>query len=354
MSEKLDSAELRELAQVLGVTLGEPNVQERQSLARYTSLRVGGPADLLAVTRNAGELRQAVTLAWALKVPCRVLGSGANVLVSDAGIQGLVVLNRARSADFGERGVNAESGASFSTIARQSVTRGMAGLEWATGIPGTVGGAVVGNAGAWGGNVASALVEVSILKPPSSVETWPAERLEFGYRTSVLKSGTALGQPPAIVLGARFSLEAGDPEELKSRVAEIARHRKRSQPTGASCGSVFKNPPDDYAGRLIEAAGLKGYRHGGAHVSKVHANFIVNDRDATATDVRVLIDTMKREVEALSGFCLDLEIELLGAWDDYVDFDGRATPGSTEVASPERNGQRPQVQPLEQRVGGSA
>lgn len=302
------------LAEALEARLGVGSVRKGESLARYTALRVGGPAELVVVARDAAALRAAVELAWQHGVPCRVLGGGSNVLVGDAGIRGLVVLNRAGKVTFGDREVWAESGASLSTVARRCVSRGLAGLEWAAGIPGTVGGAVLGNAGAWGGDVASVLVQARVLEPGGSVALWPVERLGYEYRSSVLKRQEARGEERAVVLEALFRLQPAEVEDLEQRLAEIAQRRKASQPPGATCGSVFKNPPGDYAGRLIEAAGLKGTSRGGAIISPVHANFIVNRGGATAGDVKALIDLARRQVEAGTGVRLELEIELLGGW----------------------------------------
>jgi UDP-N-acetylmuramate dehydrogenase len=315
---------LDRLADDLAVALGASAVKANQSLARYTALRIGGPAGLLVVAEGIQALQRAVTLAWEHQVPCRVLGGGSNVLISDAGLPGLVILNRARAVVLpspGEQGqrlgracVRAESGASLSTVARRSVARGLAGLEWAASIPGTVGGAVVGNAGAWGGDVASTLVRAKILEPGSVVVEWPVERFEYGYRTSILKWHASEDVPQAVVLDAEFALQATDREDLEARMTELVAQRKASQPPGASCGSVFRNPPGDYAGRLIEAAGLKGKRKGGAEISPVHANFIVNHGDATAADVRALIDLACQTVQARFGLTLEMEIELLGDW----------------------------------------
>lgn len=305
------------LAEALQARLGPGAVREEEPLGRYTALRVGGPAELLAIAEDTAALRAAVELAWQHGVACRILGGGSNVLVSDAGIRGLVVLNRAGKVTFGDGEVWAESGASFSTLARRCVSRGLAGLEWAAGIPGTVGGAVVGNAGAWGGDVASVLAQARVLVPGGTVALWPAEQMGYGYRSSVLKRQGAGGGGPerqAVVLEALFRLQRGEKESLEKRLAEIADRRKSSQPPGATCGSVFKNPPGDYAGRLIEAAGLKGAGRGGAAISTVHANFVVNQGGATAADVEALIDLARREVEAGTGVRLELEIELVGEW----------------------------------------
>lgn len=305
-------AGLPALADALRAALGAAAVAENRPLARHTSLRVGGPADLLVTAESAGALRQAVSLAWEQGVPCFVLGSGSNVLVADAGIRGLVVLNKARAAGVVEGGLRAESGAALATVARLAVSAGLAGLEWASGIPGTVGGAVVGNAGAWGSDVASTLRQATVLQAGGDLATWPAARFEYGYRTSVLKR-----QGPgrrAVVLEAEFRLRPAEEGSLRARVAEITARRRASQPAGASCGSVFRNPPGDHAGRLVEAAGLKGERRGGAVISPVHANFVVNEGEATAGDVRSLVELMRSEVQARFGVSLALEIELLGEW----------------------------------------
>lgn len=298
----------------LRTALGADAVQTNQPLARYTAFRIGGPADLLVTADNVQALRGAVLLAWECQVPCLVLGGGSNVLVSDAGVRGLVVLNRARRVTFGELRVRAESGASFSTVARQCVTRGLAGLEWAASIPGTVGGAVAGNAGAWGGDVASTLVQATVLVSGGSVSEWPVERFEYGYRTSALKRRPPEPMPQTIVLAADFALREGDQDALEAQVAAMAARRKSTQPPGASCGSVFKNPPGDHAGRLVEAAGLKGTRKGGAEISTAHANFIVNDGHASAADVQALIDQARQAVRAQFGVSLELEMERLGEW----------------------------------------
>jgi UDP-N-acetylmuramate dehydrogenase len=326
------------LADDLIIVLGAGAVRANESLARYTAFRIGGPAELLAVAESSEALQRSVMLAWEHQVPYRVLGAGSNVLVSDAGIAGLVVLNRARAVAFsspedqaqrtGRARVRAESGASLSTVVRQCVARGLAGLEWAANIPGTVGGAVFGNAGAWGGDVASALVCARVLEPGDAVAEWPVARFEYGYRTSVLKRLASQVSRP-VVLDAEFALQGGDRKELESRVARIAAQRKASQPPGATCGSVFKNPQGDYAGRLIEAAGLKETRKGAAEISPVHANFIVNHGGATAADVRALIELARQTVQARFGVSLEMEIELIGDWPGEIartDFARREEP----------------------------
>lgn len=328
-------------AELMG-TLGADAVLPNEPLARHTALRVGGPADLLAVARSLNDLQQSVSLAWELGVPCRVLGAGSNVLVSDSGVQGLVVLNRARTISFrSQQGlagqsssptVEADGGASLSTVARRCIMRGLAGLEWAATIPGTVGGAVVGNAGAWGGDIASALLRAQILEVSGEVAEWPVDRLQYGYRSSILKKQSSAGERWPVVLRAEFVLRPGDRDALEARVSEMTAQRKASQPAGASCGSVFRNPPGDYAGRLIESAGLKGASQGAAEISPVHANFIVNHGGARATDVRFLIDLARQRVRERFGKELCLEIQLIGRWSGEGSLSPAAWDGRQEPA----------------------
>jgi len=286
-------------------------VEEGASLAPHTAARLGGPAEVLLTVRSVEELQRAAQLIWSLDLPLRILGGGSNVLVADAGVKGVVVLNQAKAVRFEEPGVWAESGAFFGTTARRAVEHGLAGLEWAATVPGTIGGAVVGNAGAHGGEVADALVSAELLTREQGVETWPAERLEFAYRQSRLKRNP--GQ--AVVLSAVFRLQPGDQQAMKERVAELTEYRKRTQPGGASWGSMFKNPQGDFAGRLIEAAGLKGERRGEAEISTLHANFFLNRGNARAADVWELLQLARQRVADQFGIQLELEVELVGEWE---------------------------------------
>jgi len=289
-------------------------LQQGVALARFTSSRTGGAADWLIQVRTAQDLRQAAVRLWEMGERFRVLGGGSNVLVADAGVREVVILNEARDVRF-EAGdlatrVAAESGASLGSVARRSADRGLTGLEWAATVPGTIGGAVVGNAGAHGGDVAGVLETAEILQPPDRLEVWPVERFEYAYRTSWLKRHP--GQ--AVVLSAAFPLQASTPEVTRARVEANVEARQRTQPPGASWGSMFKNPPGDFAGRLVEAAGLKGMRIGQAEISRVHANFFLNDGGASATDVAQLLLEARRRVREHSGVDLELEIELVGDW----------------------------------------
>lgn len=317
---------LPELARQLSAIPGVVSLAEGELLARYTALRVGGPADLTAVAETADGLRRAVSTAWAVGVPCLLLGHGSNVLISDEGVRGLVVLNRARGIDFSGDRVVAESGAALPTLARQCVERGLAGLEWAIGIPGSVGGALVGNAGAWGGDMASTVVAARVLQTDGDAAWWPAEQFALRYRSSRLKYWPAEAGRRPVILEVEFQLDRADPASLKARVSDISARRRASQPTGATCGSVFRNPPGDYAGRLIEAAGLKGSRSGPAEISPLHANFVINHGSATAADVWSLIDLARRSVADQFGVDLSLEIELLGQWPGQRDQDKDGGP----------------------------
>jgi UDP-N-acetylmuramate dehydrogenase len=300
-------------------------LKERVSLARYTAARVGGIADAFISVSSKEELKDVVGRLWSLEIPFLIIGGGSNMLVSDAGVRELVIYNRARQVRFDEDShtpkVEAESGAKIGLIARQAAARGLAGLEWAAGIPGTVGGAVVGNAGAHGSDMADSLLVAEILHRHKEggktlgnlqllVEDWPVHRLEFRYRNSILKRQ----KDSMVVLSAEFPLMRSTPEEVQKKIQEFVSFRQQTQPPGASMGSMFKNPPGDYAGRLIEAAGLKGTRIGGAEISAKHANFFINHGDASAMDIKKLIDLAHSQVYERFGVSLDLEIELVGEW----------------------------------------
>ena len=290
-------------------------LREGVPLAPYTSARIGGPAEFLLEVRSAEELAEAVAHLWSANVLFRIIGGGSNVLIADAGVQGVIVLSQARAVSFetqsDDLSVAAESGAAFGSVARRAVDRGFGGLEWATTIPGTIGGAVVGNAGAHGNDVAGWLIVAEILQHEGGKEYWSAERLEYAYRDSWLKRNPG----EAVVLSATFRLEQSTKEQAKARASEYGAFRKRTQPPGASWGSMFKNPPGDHAGRLIEDAGLKGMRRGDIQISEQHANFFINLGDGTAEDAWKLIEAARRAVAKQFGIELETEIELLGNWE---------------------------------------
>jgi len=287
-------------------------LQENVTLAPYTSARIGGTADALVTVKSADELAETMTRIWEMQIPCVLLGGGSNVLVSDRGVRGVVVLNRAKEVRFemGDRPkVRAESGVVLSNLANRCAAQGLGGLEWAATVPGTVGGAVYGNAGAFGGDIAGNLIVAELLTGRGR-EVWPVEKMEYGYRTSALKrdAGTA------IILSAEFALKNATVAEVSAKISQFSERRKATQPPGASMGSMFKNPPGDHAGRLIEAAGLKGTRVGNAEISPVHGNFFVNHGETKASDIRALIELAQKTVLEKLGIELELEVELIGEW----------------------------------------
>jgi UDP-N-acetylmuramate dehydrogenase len=288
-------------------------LQENASLAGYTTARTGGPAEALLVAGSAKELEQYARRLWEMNVPFTVLGYGSNVLVSDSGLRGAVIINRARAIEIDAESepptVRAESGALIGTIARQVGLRGLGGFEWAATVPGTLGGAVYGNAGAFGSDMQRSLLLAEILHP-SGIEFWPVERMQYEYRSSLLKRS----RTPAVILAARLKLERSEPQIVQEKMDAFSNRRRSTQPPGASMGSMFKNPPGDFAGRLIEAAGLKGTRFGDAEISQVHANFFINHGSASAEDIGRLIGTARDTVAKQFGIQLELEVELLGDW----------------------------------------
>lgn len=285
-------------------------VKENIPLAPYTSPRIGGLADLLVAANSADELAAIISLLWEAGADYFILGGGSNVLISDKGVRGITVLNRAKAVRFenGDRPkVWAESGVVFSNLANRCALKGLSGLEWAATVPGTIGGAVYGNAGAFGGDMSGHLICAELLTGTGH-EKWPVEKMAYGYRTSALKRG----EIKAAVLSAELTLKNATKEAVSVKIGEFSERRKTSQPPGASLGSMFKNPSGDFAGRLIEAAGLKGTRIGNAEISPIHGNFFVNHGKTNAGDIRALIELVRKTVKDKSGIELELEIELIG------------------------------------------
>ena len=289
--------------------LGVKTVRD-EILARYTTMRVGGPADLFAVAHNAFELRGLVRFARARAIPFLLLGRGSNLVVADAGFRGLVIQVRAEGSRLDGETYRADAGVPMARAATETQKAGLAGLEYGLAIPGTVGGAVWANAGAHGSDTASILESASVLLGDGTEADLPAADLGFRYRHSRFKDA-----PDEIILSAVFRLRTADPDEIRARLDDIRSWRREHQPLGIpSAGSVFRNPPGDSAGRLVDALGLKGYRVGGAVVSGKHANFIVNDAHGTAADVRRLAEHVRDEVRARSGIELAFEVEFVGDW----------------------------------------
>lgn len=294
-------------------------LQRRQLLARYTAARLGGPADYLHIAKDPdySDTLELAQQAWRRGLDVTIIGGGANILVSDAGIRGLTIINRAAQIERESLGgialITVSSGTSLIHLSRYCLEHGLAGLEWAIAVPGTVGGAVVNNAGAHEGDIAGTLTRTLVYEADKG-ERWQAvDELEYAYRHSELK---ARADSRFFIMKAQFMLRRGDPGTIKARMESNNDYRRRTQPPGASLGSIFKNPPGDFAGRLIDAAGLKGLRVGSVQVSTVHANFFVNTGDgATASDYFELIRQVRERVLKATGAALELEIQTLGDWD---------------------------------------
>ena len=304
------AAAAADLARRMGVraVAGEP-------LARHTTMRVGGPADLFVVARSVFELKGLVRYARARGIPLVLLGRGSDLVVADAGIRGLVVEVRAAATRLDGTRYTAEAGVPMARAATETQRAGLAGLEYGLAIPGTVGGAVWANAGAHGGETAAVLESATLLLADGAEAVVAAADLGFGYRHSRLKDN-----PAEVVLAATFRLVPDDPAAIAGRLDEIRGWRREHQPLGLpSAGSVFRNPPGDSAGRLIDSLGLKGRRVGGAVVSERHANFIVHDRQGTASDVRRLAEAVRAEVRDRLGIELALEIEFAGDWSGWAE-----------------------------------
>ena len=288
-------------------------------LAKYTSARVGGPAEMFLTVENALELQTAVELAYAQHLPYFILGGGSNILVSDQGVRGLVIMNRAKAVRFRHTGAHVvctvESGMNLSSLARQCIGKGLGGLEWAIGIPGTVGGAVVGNSGAHGGDMAGNLLAANIWEPGRGARMYGNEEMKYSYRDSLLKREQGRNLARRVVLSAELQLTPEPVNVLTARADGFTAYRKQTQPGGASMGSMFKNPPNYYAGYLIDTAGLKGFQVGNVAISEKHANFFVSEGEATAEDIRSLIAEAWHRVREQFGVEMELEVELVGEWE---------------------------------------
>lgn len=290
-------------------------VRYREPLSRHTSFRIGGPADAWIEAQSAGEVLELQRLGRAQDVPVSVLGIGTNVLVADRGVRGIVVkLGRGLGAFAWRREdarwhVAAGAAAPFKKLVVDAAARGLTGLEFAEGIPGSLGGGLLMNAGAFGGEISHCVTGIEVVDAEAGVRELRRDVLRFGYRRFDLP-------PDHVVTRVDFALDPGDPAAIRAAMAAAKRKRDRKQPLGLpNAGSVFRNPPGEFAGRLIEAAGLKGRRVGGAMISEQHANFIVNLGGATAADVKALMDEVAETVWAARAIRLLPEIKLVGDWE---------------------------------------
>ncbi|HVS48274.1 MAG TPA: UDP-N-acetylmuramate dehydrogenase [Candidatus Dormibacteraeota bacterium] len=287
-----------------------PGVSEDEPLASRTSFGIGGPADFFVEMSRPQAIEEVIDGCVERGIPYLLLGAGTNLLIADAGVEGLVlrVVNREHQVD--GREVRAGAGLKMMRLARIAADAGLRGFEFGIGIPGTVGGAVYQNAGCWGKELREVLVEVEGYMPGAGAKTWSPADLQFGYRTSALREGRLKG---GLVIEAKFQLERGDGEAAKALMAKLTKERNETQPIKTkNSGSVFKNPRGDSAGRLVQAAGLKGAREGNAVVSTLHGNFIVNEGGATAVEVRRLIERIQAEVRRRFNLELETEVEMVG------------------------------------------
>lgn len=289
--------------------LEDNRILEAELMSRHTTFRIGGPADFFLVPENADEIKKIIAVCKEKNVPYFILGNGSNLLVSDRGYRGVVIqLDR----NFGEvkvegTEIHASAGALLSTIAVAARRASLTGFEFAGGIPGTLGGAVVMNAGAYGGEMKDVLRKVMVMDQSGKVFEIPAEELQMGYRTSIIKTAGY------IVLGAVLSLKEGNLEEIKMLTRKLNEQRTSKQPLEyPSAGSTFKRPEGYFAGKLIMDSGLRGYRVGGAQVSEKHCGFVINTGDATAEDVRSLMKHVTEIVYAKFGVTLEPEVKFLG------------------------------------------
>jgi UDP-N-acetylmuramate dehydrogenase len=288
-----------------------------EPLGRFTTMRVGGPADLFAEIHNLFELRAIIRFARSRGLPHFILGRGSDLVISDAGIRGLVIQNRAQQVRFEGNRLTADSGLAMAKAATLCKGEGLSGLEFGLAIPGTVGGAVWANAGAHESDVREVLAQASVLRGDGSEEALDADGLGLAYRDSKLKH--APDAMPDVVTWASFDLEPAEPDLIGTRLDEIRKWRQAHQPLGMpSAGSVFRNPDGSSAGALIDGLGLKGMRVGGASVSEKHANFIVNDQDGTASDVRRLGEQVRERVRSETGVELVFEIVFAGDWSAWM------------------------------------
>ncbi len=289
--------------------LGSDNVYRNEPMKKHTTFRIGGPADYYLCPHSAKEIQKVVEICREEKLPYFILGNGSNLLVSDKGYRGAVIQLWKNVSDIGVEGclIHAKAGASLAKIAAQALEEGLTGMEFAAGIPGTLGGAVVMNAGAYGGEMKDILKEVLVMDQQGKIFTLEKKDLKLGYRTSAVK------EKGYIVLAAALELRPGNREEIKKLMEDLKQRRVEKQPLELpSAGSTFKRPEGYFAGKLIMDAGLRGFSIGGAQVSEKHCGFIVNTGGASASDVLALIREVQKKVRDKFGVELETEVKFLG------------------------------------------
>lgn len=300
---------MQKLIEALREAAGAQCILEQESMKKHTTFRIGGPADIFAVPDTIEKAAKIIGICREQKVPFYVIGNGSNLLVSDQGYRGVVVQVYKNLSAIEIKGdiITAQAGAMLSVIAKKAMAASLTGFEFASGIPGTIGGAAVMNAGAYGGEMKQVLTEVTVLTQEGELRRIPSEELKLGYRYSVIP------EKGWIVLEAKLKLHRGDYDMIKARMDELKEKRVEKQPLELpSAGSTFKRPEGYFAGKLIMDAGLRGFSVGGAQVSEKHCGFVVNTGEATAKDVRDLIREVSRQVKTKFGVELEPEVKMLG------------------------------------------
>ena len=300
---------MKQAIQELQLVLGEQGLLLNEPMKEHTTFRVGGAADLFLMPKDAAELNGCIAILKQQEIPFLIIGNGSNLLVRDKGIRGAVIQIYQRMSEIrqDEEIMYIQAGALLSTAAAKAAAAGLTGLEFASGIPGTLGGAVVMNAGAYGGEMKDVLVSVDVLTKDLEVKTISASELELGYRHSIIP------EAGYIVLGAELKLQKGDSEAIRARMSELAEQRREKQPLQyPSAGSTFKRPAGYFAGKLVQDAGLKGKTIGGAQVSEKHSGFLINIGNATAQDILDLIAYCQKEVLEQFGVILETEVKIVG------------------------------------------
>ncbi len=287
------------------------NIKKNVSLSNFTTWKIGGPAEWISEPKNTEEIKSLINWANSKNIYCNIIGAGSNLLINDQGLEGLSLCMRKYKGAKIEKAsgiIEAYSGETLPNLARKAASSGLHGLEWAIGIPGTIGGAVVMNAGAQGNSISDYLESIQTLTLKGELRTIKAIDLDYSYRSSLLQT------EQLIVLSARLKLKTGHEKEEIHRVTnENLNHRLRTQPYKAqTCGSVFRNPEPFKAAQLIEDLGLKGFRYGGAEISKIHSNFIINADKASSSDVQKLINLIQKKVIDSYGILLKTEVKICG------------------------------------------
>ena len=303
----------QEIRQKFCELLGEERVLTQEPMSRHTTFRIGGEADYFLIPESPQQLRGILEICKEENLPSFILGNGSNLLVSDKGYQGVIIQMYRNLSKITVEGtcIRAAAGALLSGIAAEAKQASLTGFEFAGGIPGALGGAVVMNAGAYGGEMKDVVKEVTVMDSQGEIFTIPAEKMEFGYRTSIVKTAGY------VVLEAVISLKQGEQEAIKAVMRDLTERRTSKQPLEfPSAGSTFKRPEGYFAGKLIMDSGLRGYRVGGAQVSEKHCGFVINTGDATAQDVRTLMSDVRRIVKEKFGVTLEPEVKFLGDFEE--------------------------------------